>query len=74
VIPPRDETEARAKAFTNACDLVDKLKRQSAELEADPRYADGAGLARSALAAALELRRLLGDSPSRTVSPEISNE
>ena len=59
MIPPKDQTEARAKASANARDLVDKLDQQSAELQADPRFVEGGSLARSAKAAAEEVLRLL---------------
>jgi len=71
VIPPKDETEARAKASANAREVVDKVQTQAEELEADARFGEGAGLARSAEAAAEEVLRLLTRS---TQSPEKSNE
>jgi hypothetical protein len=42
--------------------LVDKLQKQSDELEGDPRFGEGAGLAKSAKAAAEEVLRLLSSS------------
>lgn len=69
MIPPKDESEARAKALANARDLVDKLREQSDELAADPRFGQGADLARSAKAAAEELLRQLS-----IPTPEIPHE
>jgi hypothetical protein len=64
VIPSDDECEVRAKATINARELVDKLHQQAAELEADPRFAQGASLARSAESAAMHVLRLLSETSS----------
>ncbi|HEY8749895.1 MAG TPA: hypothetical protein VIM11_18065 [Tepidisphaeraceae bacterium] len=58
---PNDEPELRARASSNAQELVDKLQRQVAELQDDPRFAQGADLARAAGDAAREVLRLLED-------------
>jgi hypothetical protein len=56
-----DEPELRARASMNARDLVDKLQQQAVELQGDPRFADGAALARAAVEAAQRVQRLLAD-------------
>jgi len=69
VIPPKNEAEARVKASVNARELVDKLRKQADELGGDPRFGEGAGLARSAGAAAEEVLRLLSGSVQSSEKP-----